>query len=170
MTQNSDHPGDYCSNSQADLGRLPDFGQIYSWVPGNLTWGGWVNHSWGFGHAEALLNWVPKCLNADQKLQRCQSSEQILVFLGAIQMISCRDWWSWRKTGYITMTRRQSNNQCSGDITFHPAPKKFEYKNPLKNISPQFFWDQGGILLVDYLPKGQTIGNWKFVIFLPARR
>jgi len=36
--------------------------------------------------------WVPKCLNADQKRQRCQSSEQLLEFFGAIQMISCRDW------------------------------------------------------------------------------
>ena len=25
-------------------------------------------------------NWVPKCLNADKKRQRCQSSEQILEF------------------------------------------------------------------------------------------
>jgi len=37
-------------------------------------------------------NWVPKCLNADQKRQRCQSSEQIWNFFDAIQMISCRDW------------------------------------------------------------------------------
>jgi len=36
--------------------------------------------------------WVPKCLNADQKRQRCQSSEQIFEFFGAIQMISCCDW------------------------------------------------------------------------------
>jgi len=36
--------------------------------------------------------WVPKCLNADQKRQRCQSSEQIWIFFGAIQMISCRYW------------------------------------------------------------------------------
>ena len=36
--------------------------------------------------------WVPKCLNADQKHQRCQSSEQIWNFFGAIQMISFRDW------------------------------------------------------------------------------
>ena len=27
--------------------------------------------------------WVPKCLNADQKSQRCQSSEQILEFFSA---------------------------------------------------------------------------------------
>ena len=34
--------------------------------------------------------WVPKCLHADQKHQRCQS-EQIWNFFGAIQKISCRD-------------------------------------------------------------------------------
>jgi len=36
--------------------------------------------------------WVPKCLNADQKRQRCQSYEQFWNFFGAILVISCRDW------------------------------------------------------------------------------
>ena len=36
--------------------------------------------------------WVPKCLNVDEKHQWCQSSEQLLEFFGAIQMISCCDW------------------------------------------------------------------------------
>jgi hypothetical protein len=35
-------------------------------------------------------------------------------FFSPIQMNSCRDWWPWMKPGYITMTRRQSNNQWSG--------------------------------------------------------
>jgi len=38
-----------------------------------------------------FAKWVPKCLNADQKRQRCQSCEQIWNFFGAIQMISFRD-------------------------------------------------------------------------------
>ena len=54
--------------------------------------------------------WVLKCLNADQKHQCCESSEQIWNFFGTIQMISCHDWWPWTKPGYITMTQRQSNN------------------------------------------------------------
>jgi len=29
---------------------------------------------------ELSAKWVPKCLNADQKRQRCQSSEQLLEF------------------------------------------------------------------------------------------
>ena len=34
------------------------------------------------------------------------------------------DWWPRTKPGYITMIRRQSNNQWSGGIAAHPAPKK----------------------------------------------
>ena len=37
------------------------------------------------------------------------------------------------------MTRRQSNNQWSGDIAAHPVPKISECKIPLEEISPRFF-------------------------------
>jgi hypothetical protein len=36
------------------------------------------------------------------------------------------------------MIRRQSNNQWSGGIAAHPAPKNFECKNMLENLLPQF--------------------------------
>ena len=39
-----------------------------------------------------------------------------------------------------------------------PAPKISECKNPLEKFWPaSIFWDQDGILLTDYIPKGQTI-------------
>ena len=58
------------------------------------------------------------------------------------------------------MTRRQRNNQWSGGIAANLGSKipsaKFCWKNsPLDSI----FWDQDGILLIDYLPKGQTINT-----------
>ena len=55
------------------------------------------------------------------------------------------------------MTRKQSNNHCSGGIVAHPTPKNSECKNPLEKFSTRFFWDQDGIFFIDYLPKGQTI-------------
>ena len=54
-------------------------------------------------------------------------------------MISCRDWWTWTKPGYITVTRRQSNNEWSGGIAAHPAQKKSEWKNPPRKFWPWFF-------------------------------
>ena len=44
-----------------------------------------------------------------------------------------------RKPGYITMTRRQSNNQWSGVMVAHNAPKNSECKIPLEKFSPRFF-------------------------------
>ena len=60
------------------------------------------------------------------------------IFFGAIQMISCRDWWPWTKPVSITMTRRQSNNQWSGGIAGHPAPKNYGCQNPLEKFSSRF--------------------------------
>ena len=52
------------------------------------------------------------------------------------------------------MTLRQSNNQWSGGIAAHPAPKNSECKNLLEKVLASIFWDQDGILVIDYLPKG----------------
>ena len=64
---------------------------------------------------------------------------KIWNIFGAIQMISCRDCWPWTKPGYITMTRRQGNNQWSGGIAAHPTPKNSEFKNPLEKLPSRLF-------------------------------
>jgi len=56
------------------------------------------------------------------------------------------DWWQWTKPGYITMTRRP------GD----PTPKKFRVQESAGKVIASIFWDQDGILHIDYLPNGQT--------------
>jgi len=38
-----------------------------------------------------------------------------------------------------------------------PCPKKFQVQNSAGKVLALIFWDQDGILLTDYLPKGQTI-------------
>jgi len=55
------------------------------------------------------------------------------------------------------MTWRQSNNQWSGGIAAHPASKKFRVQKSAGKVLS--FWDQDSILLIDYLPKGQTINT-----------
>ena len=56
------------------------------------------------------------------------------------------------------MTRRQSSNQWSGGIAAHPAPpKKIRVQKSAGKVLATIFWDQDGILPIDYLRKGQTI-------------
>jgi len=56
------------------------------------------------------------------------------------------------------MTRRQSNNQWSGGIAAYPArPQKFRVQKSAGKVLASIFLDQNDILLIDFLPKGQTI-------------
>ena len=55
------------------------------------------------------------------------------------------------------MTRRQSNNQCSGGIAAYPRPKRIRVQKSVGKVLASIVWDQDGTLLIDYLPKGQTI-------------
>jgi len=55
------------------------------------------------------------------------------------------------------MTQRKSNNQWSGGIEAHPTPKKIPSAKIHWKILASTFWAQDGILLIYYLPKGQSI-------------
>ena len=46
-----------------------------------------------------------------------------------------------------------------------PRPKKFQVQKSAEKVLASIFWDQDGILLIDYLPKGQTI-NAEYYSFL----
>ena len=46
-----------------------------------------------------------------------------------------------------------------------PRPKKFQVQKCAGKVLALIFWDQDGILLIDYLPKGQTI-NVEYYLFL----
>jgi hypothetical protein len=83
--------------------------------------------------------WVPKCQNS--RGSKTSTVPVVWATFGifsfdAIQMTSCHDWWPWAKPGYITTTRRQSNNQWSGGIAAYPIPSQ---KNSLEKFSPRFF-------------------------------
>jgi len=65
------------------------------------------------------------------------------------------------------MTRRHSNNQWCGGIAAHPAPNISECKISLKSSRfDLIFWDQNGIFLIHYLPKGQTINAEHYLSLL----
>ena len=101
--------------------------------------------------------WVPKCLNADQKLEGYQSSEQLLDvfrrdpndFLS--RMLTMDKTWSYR---YDPETKQHLTEwRHSGS----PFPKKFRVQNSAGKVLAPIFWAQDGTLLIHYLPRDQTI-------------
>jgi len=82
---------------------------------------------------------VPKCLNADQKRQRCQSPKQILEFCQRdpndfpSRLVTMDETWLYH---YDPETKQQSMEwRYSGS----PAAKNSECKNSLEKFSPRFF-------------------------------
>jgi len=100
--------------------------------------------------------WVPKCLKADQKHQRCLSN--FWNFFGAIQMISYRsrlvtmdETWLYQ---YDPETKQRSMEwRHSGS----PCPQKFRVQKSAGKVLASIFWDQDGIIHIHYLSKGQNI-------------
>ena len=82
--------------------------------------------------------WVRNAWTRIKNVNAANRLSNFWIFFSAIQMISCCDRWPWTKPVYITITRRQSNNQWSGGIAAHRTPKNSESKNPLEKFSPQF--------------------------------
>jgi len=101
--------------------------------------------------------WVPKCLNVDQKCQRCQSSEQLLEFFWRdpndflSRLVTMDETWLYH---YDPETKQQWMGwRHSGSA----RPKKFQVQKSAGKVLASIFWDKDGILLIDCLPKGQTI-------------
>jgi histone-lysine N-methyltransferase SETMAR len=100
------------------------------------------------------VKWVPKCLNADQKHQRRQLSEQLVEFFQCdpkfmSRLVTMDETWLYH---YDPETKQQSEWQHSGST----HPKKFQVQKSAGKVLPSIFWDQNGIHIIDYLPKGQT--------------
>ena len=84
---------------------------------------------------------VPKCLNADDKRKRCQSSKQILEFFRCdpndflSRLVTMDETWLYH---YDPETKQRSVEwRLSGSPS---SEKNSECKNPLEKFSPRFFW------------------------------
>ena len=85
------------------------------------------------------MKWVPKCLNVDQKLQQCQSSEQLLVFYGLdpndflSRLVTMDKTWLYH---YDPEAKQQSMEWWHSGS---PRPKKFGGQKLLVRFSHPFF-------------------------------
>jgi len=102
--------------------------------------------------------WVPKCLNVDQKRQRCQSPEQLLDFFFRrdpndfmSRLVTMDETWLYHYDPELKQHSMEWRHSGS------PCPKIFRAQKSAGKVLASIFRDQGGILLIDYLPKGQAV-------------
>lgn len=110
--------------------------------------------------------WVPRLLSAENKRVRCQMSQAGLATLNKNRVDFFRRFVTMDETWvhyYTPETKEQSKQWVKhGD----PAPKKAKTVASAGKVMASVFWDAKGILLIDYLPKGQTISGGYYTILL----
>jgi len=155
-TQNSDYPGIVQINELILEYRRISAKSIAEQLGISRERAGSIIHE-DLAMRKLSAKWVPKCLNADQKRQRCQSSEQLLEFFRRdpndflSRLVTMDKTWLYH---YDPETKQQSMEwRYSGS----PRPQKFRVQKSTGKVLASSFSDQDGIILIDYLPKGQTI-------------
>lgn len=103
------------------------------------------------GMQKLSAKWVPKCLNADQKRHRVDTSKMILQHFqrssdGFLERLLIADE-TWLHH-YDPEIPQQSDS---------PRPKKMKIQKSVGKVMATVFWDKDGILMTDYLQKGQTL-------------
>jgi len=105
--------------------------------------------------------WVPRMLTETHKQKRMQSARLILERYerdgdGFLSHIVTGDE-TWIAYSNVE-TKRQSMQWCHSDS---PKPKKFMKTHGKKQMAT-VFWDEKGILLIDFLQQGQTVTSDRY--------
>jgi len=96
------------------------------------------------------------------KIWTCQSSEQFLEFFRRdsidllSRLVTMDDNWLYH---HDPETKQQSMEfrHSGSPLPPRPVPKNFRVQKSAEKFLASIFLDQDGILLIDYIPKGQTI-------------
>ena len=101
--------------------------------------------------------WVPRMLRDDQKRKRRMISQQLLDQMHAdkenffSRIVTQDETW-------VHHFEPESKEQSKAwKHLGSPPPRKFKAMTSPKKIMASVFWDQDGIIMIDYLPKGETI-------------
>jgi len=114
------------------------------------------------GFHKLCARWVPKQLTEQHMLNRVQASREFLEryeldgdnFLKSI--VTGDETWV---AHYTPETKRQSEQWRH---TTSPSTKKFKTTISAKKIMASVFWDHKGIILIEYLPQGETINAARY--------
>lgn len=114
------------------------------------------------GYRKLCARWVPKQLTEQHKKNRVNSAREFLERLE----LEGEDFLSSIVTGdetwvahYTPETKRQSSQWRH---TNSPSAKKFKTTISAKKIMASVFWDRKGIILVEFLPQGETINAQRY--------
>ena len=114
------------------------------------------------GYSKVCARWVPRQLTEDHKTERVRCCTQLLehhhgdpTFLERI--ITGDETWVY----YFEPESKRRSMEWRHPTS--PRTKKFKAQNSAGKIMATVFWDSQGVILVDFLPKGETINSEVYI-------
>ena len=114
------------------------------------------------GYSKVCARWVPRQLTEDHKIEKVRCCTQLLehhhgdpTFLERI--ITGDETWVYH---FEPESKRRS---MEWRHPTSPRTKKFKAQNSAGKIMATVFWDSQGVILVDFLPKGETINSEVYI-------
>lgn len=112
-------------------------------------------------YRKLVSRWVPKLLTNEMKKQRLEMCANLLSEYGSREdplkgVITGDETWIYR---YDPETNQESKEWCRPGS---PIKKKSKTLRKRDKIMATFFWDQEGIILIDFLEKNSTINKERY--------
>ena len=103
--------------------------------------------------------WVPRLLTVEQKQQRIHHSERCLKLFTRNKKDFVRRYITMNETWihHFTPELKRASAEWRGEG--ESRPKRPKIQQSAGKVMASVFWDMHGILLIDFLPKGQTINS-----------
>lgn len=103
--------------------------------------------------------WVPRLLSDEHKRIRCELSAAGLKEFNTNEVRFLKHFITMDETWVHYHTPETKNQSKQWTRRGSPAPKKALIRPSAGKIMASIFWDSTGVLLIDYLGKGQTINS-----------
>lgn len=122
------------------------------------------------GFSKVSARWVPRLLSVEQKRIRLTNSRDCLEMFEADpqdfmdRFVTMDETWVHH---YTPESKQQSKQWKRSD---EPTPKKAKTILSAGKVMASVFWDSRGVIMVDYLPKGQTINSAYYCTLLRRLR
>lgn len=118
------------------------------------------------GMKKLFSKWVPRLLTLEQKQQRIDDSERCLKLFTRDKKDFLRRYITTDETWihHYTPESKRASAEWRGEGK--SRPKRPKTQQSAGKIMASVFWDTHGILLIDFLPKGQTINSDYYIALL----
>ncbi|CAH1242186.1 SETMAR [Branchiostoma lanceolatum] len=120
-----------------------------------------IEHSLGisYGMSKLSARWVPRMLTRHQKLNRLEVSRSLLARFQSNPANFLKRFVTQDETWVHHFDPESKEQSKEWTKKGSQPPKKFKRVASVGKVMASLFWDSEGVIMIDYLQKGQTING-----------